>query len=526
MEYRRNRECKDIRNNDLFGMKSKYTVMYEFIINLPFDDEFKCHQMIALYGEWGSGKSSFFESFKKDSNHDNNCKNKILIFDAWEIEDDDNLETSLLDFIFYKLKTEDISEEIKKNMRGCKSFLRAIAASSTFDFKLFQIDVAKAMEEVKTIEEENKIGKSFYTEKDEFVKMFEKITDELISNYGKTHLTICIDELDRCSPEKVIKLLTNIKHFYTLNPNITFVCGVDREAIKKALQCRYNDILKADEYLEKIFDMSFTIPNMIDMEKLVNYYIEEPIIRKNVMNFLHKLKFNNPRKLKKALNKYSTYCKLNDFAQNVIHENIDTEMKKNIKYFHKKNAGLEVVFVLYSIILHEFYPKKFEKIYNINEKIKSIESNQKESVAQKTSELKLMNELFSEHAIAAPLKIDNKIEDTFISKIAHLNSESVEYKNNKQRLVMPFIICLFAPNITDEITLNNGAYDFYPGNTSNVLGALELQIRMHEQNNDTNNIQLNFCKYLLEISNTERNFMYVEEAFSLKDLFDTTKFLL
>ena len=89
---------------------------------------------------------------------------------------------------------------------------------------------------------------------------FSKVVDKIAGK--KKALVIFIDDLDRCLPENVVKLIENIKHFISIKNNrCIFIIGVDRHVLEKGIEARYGtNLISGSEYLRKIINLSFDVP--------------------------------------------------------------------------------------------------------------------------------------------------------------------------------------------------------------------------------------------------------------------------
>ncbi|WP_309231390.1 P-loop NTPase fold protein [Nocardia sp. SYP-A9097] len=81
-------------------------------------------------------------------------------------------------------------------------------------------------------------------------------------------IVLYIDDLDRCAPETVMDVLEAV-HFLLALPLFIVVVGIDRRVLESALHLRHRDSIACDagaptaaEYLEKIFQLSYTLPAM------------------------------------------------------------------------------------------------------------------------------------------------------------------------------------------------------------------------------------------------------------------------
>lgn len=89
-----------------------------------------------------------------------------------------------------------------------------------------------------------------------------------------------------------------------------YFCGVDKKAVSSAITLKYNEIIKFNEYLENIFDITFNMPISSDVTKIVQSYFKsiELNFKKTFDNcshyigeFFNTIDFKNPRHIKKFL---------------------------------------------------------------------------------------------------------------------------------------------------------------------------------------------------------------------------------
>jgi hypothetical protein len=343
----------DLHEEDLFNTLPKAQSIKDFIKSHP--DSLLENRMLVLYGEWGSGKTSILKYIKEEVEDDF----ETVFLEAWHHEKDDNLALSLLDAIYEKVGNKD---DIKEAFNSLYSVIKGFAKSTKFNFGLVSIDNKEFLEEIE--KQEMKSELSLYEKNRKFQENFTKIEDAILKNTNKK-LLVFVDDLDRCEPENVLNLLAAIKLFFTYGQNTIYFCALDKEAVTKAVTLQYGDVIKSDEYLEKVFDISFTMPKSSDVSKVLRYYFDEhkyatdsetnDQVIDRLYEFIYKIDFTNPRHLKKVLNKYLV-----------------------VEYFKKKQIGghdlipdiilnqggsiINIVFVLYFIILYEFFPSKFIEI--------------------------------------------------------------------------------------------------------------------------------------------------------------------
>jgi hypothetical protein len=96
-----------------------------------------------------------------------------------------------------------------------------------------------------------------------FAAMIDKEPDDL---GGLERVVLYIDDLDRCPPDVVIKVLEAI-HLLVALPVFVVVVAVDPRWLHQAIRHHYkemlpHDVLTPDHYLEKIFQIPFQLPAM------------------------------------------------------------------------------------------------------------------------------------------------------------------------------------------------------------------------------------------------------------------------
>ena len=379
---------KNLDENDRLGVKKKADAIVRFIENRW--DYLQKNNMIALYGNWGSGKSSVINHIisKLDEN-----KFICLKFDAWLYEKDDNLPYSLLEFILDKLEEkfkddETIKSKIKENAEKTLKLgwyvLGGLAKGIKFSVKTpflakllgvpevnFEYDMEKVVNHFDEKEDEEFENMSYHQKVKELKDCFRELSNILIEDNKK--LIIFIDELDRCEAENILSLLASIKLFFSLgddnegNKNIVYFVAVDKEAVSKAIEVKYKDIIKAEEYLEKIFNISFSMPKYYELKEFIKQYkfFDDDKIAEKLEKFFKAINFTNPRHLKKVLNKYAI---LTEFKSSNIDDGLIPDIIR-IENGERKGYLLDTVFVLYFIILYEFHPENYKEVKSYKHRV-------------------------------------------------------------------------------------------------------------------------------------------------------------
>lgn len=227
--------------------------------------------VIALDGNWGSGKTFFvkqakmvldaFNSFvtiyeKDDDEAIKATWNKIhpkdsgellpqisVYYDAWENDNDDD---PLLSIIFEILKSVKSDYSFKADVNLVKI---AAAIAELLSGRTFQslIEAAKQEDPFASI----KGGRNLRSSINDFF-------NSLLPERGD-RLIIFIDELDRCNPNFSVRLLERIKHYFT-SDKVIFVLAVNIHELQNTVKQYYGNGFDACRYLDRFFDLRITLP--------------------------------------------------------------------------------------------------------------------------------------------------------------------------------------------------------------------------------------------------------------------------
>ncbi|OAD45565.1 KAP family P-loop NTPase fold protein [Polaribacter atrinae] len=399
--------------NDYIGIIEKGTLLKSFFLNNK--DEFSEIKIFSIYGEWGSGKSTLMKYLERELKGSFNT----FFFESWEFESDENLSLSLLETL--TKNTGSITDGFIKN---ANKLLEGFAKSVTFKTPIVNINAEKIIEEVDKI--------SFLELKEKFKSDFinweNKITE---GDKSPDYNIVFIDDLDRCEPENILNLLSAMKLFFTYGKKTIFLCGIDKKAIREAVKTKYGEIVKANEYLEKVFDISFSMPESVDTSKLVHQYFGEDEMFGDeklgdlISAFFDDLHFKNPRRIKKILNKYLIIKMMQsnvDFDDYLIPNIINNE----------KGTLFETYLTLYLLILKEFEPENFKLLFDLTYK----RINYTTAIGKKVTE-------------------NNEFKNAVNSNLIHLKEDRINRSldEDDMRSVKGFnsIVAFFSPREIDQL---------------------------------------------------------------------------
>ena len=386
-----NREIENYEEQDDFNFLIKADAIKIFLEQNSTSLE--KNKMLVLYGEWGSGKTSLMKHIEQTIN---NGIYKTIFFHAWEHEKDENLVLSLCDALTDCLDRDSL--EIKSFMRGAliafKSFTSGITLKAPGFLSGLGLDFEFSGEKyIDAIDKALKAkNPSFYKSNKEFKESFIKVEELILKQTGALKLLIFVDDLDRCEPENVLNLITALKLFFTYGEKSVFFCGMDKEAVNRAVKTRYKDVIKSEEYMEKVFDISFNMPKTFSLKKMLERHFKGEIKISNgtivpnheiIEDFFKSVGFTNPRHIKKVLSKYEIIKSFKVLS--TIPKDIRI-LIPNIIEDDKEGNVFETIYCLFFIILYEFNYKDFLELESYEEKMqKYIEPMYKVGQSQSSS---------------------------------------------------------------------------------------------------------------------------------------------
>lgn len=221
--------------------------------------------VIALYGPWGSGKTSMMMRLREQLDKPSATGEPLaetVWFDPWEHASDDQPAVSLL----YAIR-KDLELEGDREVHIALSAI-AQALATEVQIPYLGISVGKITAAYQALADKD-VEKR--TKQAALRKRFEEVVDKAREKAGHRPIVIFIDDLDRCRPATAVAILDAMKLFFNLTGCI-FILGADRSHLEAAVQAEYKDLgVAISSYLDKIVQFPFTIPAL--PERSVRDYI-------------------------------------------------------------------------------------------------------------------------------------------------------------------------------------------------------------------------------------------------------------
>jgi hypothetical protein len=332
----------------------------------------------GVLGDWGTGKTSILQMLQTKLEADQE-RRPIFVpiwFDAWKYENEANIIYPLL----YAIQTKYQKEMRQEYEESFNKTLKQVVATSAFvlgDIGLRAatkyltdeaIGLAEVQEHLETVQKQTvdkleKVLRNWANEVNHLHDAFEALLDtyaEAVTrgrfDAKEIRFVFLIDDLDRCLPETTIAILESIKNFLLVKNSI-FVLALNAKVVYQGIKAKYQGLdIDGREYLEKILNYSFYVPEpALDQVKVfatgrLNDLLVDDQDRGNLESYLSEFgtvlegcKFNNPRKIKRILNRYLLFI-----------SRYETEFKT--KAFNLTN-------VVRLLVLAEYYPVLFNLLY-------------------------------------------------------------------------------------------------------------------------------------------------------------------
>jgi len=345
-------------SEDLLGFK----VHADLLIDVIKDDTV-LPVTIGVFGDWGSGKSSVLKIINDElSGTDGDLKDNTLVlyFNGWVFEGYDDAKAALLESIIEKfekhktigIKVKDNAVKLLKSVRwmrilglGFKKVILPTAAAyftgglSLIPFlaqEFSQINKTELAEKLTGDKAEEFLKEVIKKKEDDtntLVREFRDDFKDMIDKSDVKKLIVIIDDLDRCTHERIIENLEAIKLFLNVEKTAFFI-GADPRIVRHAIEYRYKRESKPDEdsndrivddYLEKLIQIPYFLPKLSEPE--VETYLSLLICKKELPE-------NSFAKVLDAFYTYKTKDRYSAFGisnlQGIIEQGEIETIKKNI----------------------------------------------------------------------------------------------------------------------------------------------------------------------------------------------------
>lgn len=257
--------------HDIFGYEKFGEQLKDFYGK--FDDPL----VGVLDAPWGSGKSTFIKMW---CGHMRNAGYPVIEFDAFKNDYTDDAFMALAGEVLLLAEElngdaeEERSEFVEKAtnviVAAGKGGLKALARRAFTEEGADEIGEALAGAADGAIDSlEAAVKEKLLSRKqekaafDSFAEALSTLSEQLgksdVEGENSNPLIFVIDELDRCKPTFALALLEKIKHFFSV-PNVQFLLVTNLDQLSKVAKCEYGSEIDGQTYLQKFYDISFSLP--------------------------------------------------------------------------------------------------------------------------------------------------------------------------------------------------------------------------------------------------------------------------
>jgi len=306
-----------------------FSVYAETFAKIIADSANQTPLTIAINGAWGSGKTSLMrtirETLSEVSREVDRAKGdhvfrrcRTVWFNAWKYSTQNAILVALVEEIVAQMAAEGFPRQRLRQMQSEDGRVDWAGISRAMDDLLQE---AETPDLTGLLKSDTVLLRNLPV-----LREFERFLDRLIGwsitgqpmapgerfDDAKGALVFFIDDLDRCQPTRVARVLETVKLFMD-RPGCVFVLGMDSEIVEKAVKAQYQIIEGFDEhaYMDKIIQLQFNLPP-IRPEHIQGFIREEliggrpqdnPILR--YLEDVSETVEANPRTVKRFLNTFS-----------------------------------------------------------------------------------------------------------------------------------------------------------------------------------------------------------------------------
>lgn len=271
---------------------------------------------IGVFGDWGGGKTSIMKMLEQDLDPEKwpegsqdraDCEGIAVVYvNTWQFEGYDDAKAAMLSSVLLELaehkrfgpKVRDKAFSLLKSVNwmrlsrlamkhvalpaaaayltGGLAAIPAAVAVSTGVGQLFTGKESNENVDPKAEKKEIELGDLLKTDgsPDEplDIRTFRSRFRKMLDDGGIKTLVVLVDDLDRCTPERIIENLEAVKLFLSVEQT-AFVVGADRRIVEHAIRARYAeralDAASDEEtarlvkdYLEKLVQIPYSLPRL------------------------------------------------------------------------------------------------------------------------------------------------------------------------------------------------------------------------------------------------------------------------
>lgn len=276
---------KDIETSeDLLGYRFHAKLLKEIVL-----DKSMLPTSIGIFGNWGYGKSSLMLLLEKEINEEiamhvaegNTPRILQVRFNGWQYESYETTKYSLIQVLLdsvekYLSDNRDVFEKLDILLKRINLLKLGVLLLKKYVWDKIpnaiksNLPTADDLKKCVGVDDITKFQNEFQNEHTSlFVTKFRTLLESIVEDAKFDSIIVYIDDLDRCSGEKMIECIEAIKLFLNVK-NTAFVLGADERMVERAIKEHYPEIEQDkrqiyspfSDYLEKLIQIPYRLPRL------------------------------------------------------------------------------------------------------------------------------------------------------------------------------------------------------------------------------------------------------------------------
>ena len=267
---------------------------------------------IGIFGNWGYGKSSLMLLLEKEINEEiamhvaegNTPRILQVRFNGWQYESYETTKYSLIQVLLdsvekYLSDNRDVFEKLDILLKRINLLKLGVLLLKKYVWDKIpnaiksNLPQADDLKECIGVDDITKFQNEFQNEHTSlFVTKFRTLLESIVEEAKFDSIIVYIDDLDRCSGEKMIECIEAIKLFLNVK-NTAFVLGADERMVERAIKEHYPEIEQDkrqiyspfSDYLEKLIQIPYRLPRLSLNEQYT--YILFLLLKSKYPNFFN-----------------------------------------------------------------------------------------------------------------------------------------------------------------------------------------------------------------------------------------------
>lgn len=320
---------------DALSIESQVSGFAEFIMTC------ETPMTISIQGNWGSGKTSFYNAVKawirEETARQGQEGDYVFVdFNSWQYSQFNRSDRLALDLFSSIIKlirkdmhddpeTERLTNETENKLKQVAKWVGAglVSAANAVISDKYGVDMKKIYADVKDSHGEiDGIAAEYRNEPDgseiiaslrsDFQKCIMKrlkITDG--AEAGNKRLIIFVDDLDRLAPDKAVELLEALKIFLDCRYCV-FVLAIDYSIVVNGVSMKYKGSISADkgnDFFEKMIQVVYKLPSSIEhseafITRILRKHGVSSVVAPDFSLLIKNAGKDNPRAVKRMINTF------------------------------------------------------------------------------------------------------------------------------------------------------------------------------------------------------------------------------